>query len=490
MNKKQKILIGFILAILLIVIICLFNAFRFDSKQIKTKAVKPYFFDKLCINRLSKAIQFKTISPQDNHLIDTSEYLAFHAYLKESFPLINKQLNVKKINGLSLLYKWEGTDKNLKPILLMAHQDVVPVDLSSQKKWAFDPFSGKQSNGFVYGRGSLDVKSALIAHMEAVEFLIKSGYKPRRTIYLAYGHDEETGGHDGAKKIVEFLSKSGVKLDFVLDEGGSIVSEMIPGLTKPIALVGVAEKGYLSLELTVADAGGHSSMPPKETAIGVLSAALLKLEENPFPLKIGGAGTLLFDYLAPEMSFGARLAFGNRWLFAPFIKWKLGENNATRAILHTTTAATIFSSGNKENVLPTSARAIVNFRIIPGESISSVQQFVENIIHDKRVKIHKTNQFCYEPSLVSNPDSERFIQLQKTISSIFPNVLVAPFLAVGSTDSRHYQPLTNNIYRFVPFRFSKDDLPRVHGLNERISISTFYESINFYIHLIRNSSIE
>ncbi len=473
---------------LLIVLICLYNAFSLESKQIKPVVVKQFLLDKSCAERLSKAIQFRTVSPQDNQILDSTTFLAFHAFLKEAFPLLNKKLIAKNINGLSLLYKWEGTDKNLKPLLLMAHQDVVPIDSTSLKKWSFNPFSGAQSKGFIYGRGTLDVKSALLGQLEAIEFLLKRGYKPKRTIYLAYGHDEETGGHNGTKRIVDVLAKRGEKLEFVLDEGGSIVSEMVPGLSKPIALIGIAEKGYLSLELTVEDAGGHSSMPPKETAIGILSSAISKLEANPFPLKIGGAGTLLFDYLAPEMSFLARLTFGNRWLFAPLIKWKLGGNNATRAIMHTTTAATIFTSGNKENVLPTNAKAVVNFRIIPGESTSSVQDYIEKIINDNRVKIKKANEFGYNPTVVSNTESSSFIQLQKTILSIFPDVLVAPFLAVGSTDSRHYQPLTSNIYRFLPIRFAKEDLPRVHGINERISISAYHESINFYIQFIKNSS--
>jgi carboxypeptidase PM20D1 len=488
LTKNRKIILGLALSLIVIIALCLFNAFTLSSKQIRVVAAKHIIIDKSCGFRLSKAIQFKTISPSNNGLIDTSEFLGFHTFLKEAFPLVNKNLSLEKINDLSLLYRWEGTDKNLQPLLLMAHQDVVPIDSSSSKKWTFGPFSGTKSNGFIYGRGTLDVKSSLLGQLEAIEFLLKQGYSPKRTIYLAFGHDEETGGHHGAKKIVEHLAKRGEKLDFVLDEGGSIVSDMVPGITRPIALVGIAEKGYLSLELTVDDEGGHSSMPPRQTAIGILSSAITKLEANPFPFKIGGAGTQLFDYLAPEMNFGARLIFGNSFLFSPVIKWKLGQNNATRAILHTTLATTSFSSGDKDNVLPTRARSIVNFRIIPGESISSVQNYVEKVINDKRIKIRKASKFCFEPSVVSKTDSKQFLILQQTISSLFPDVLVAPFLAVGSTDSRHFQKLTKNIYRFVPIRFEKEDLPRVHGINERISVSAYHESINFYIHFLKNSS--
>jgi carboxypeptidase PM20D1 len=488
LTPKKILFLGLTLSLVILVAICLFNAFRLSSKQIKEYSAKHLILDKSCEDRLSKAIQFKTISPANNELIDTTEFLAFHNFLKEAFPLVDKNLKLEKINKLSLLYQWEGTDKNLPPLLLMAHQDVVPIDSTGSKKWTFGPFTGTKSKGYIYGRGTLDVKSSLLGQLEAIEFLIKQGYLPKRTIYLAYGHDEEAGGHEGAKKIVDYLLKRGKKLDFVLDEGGSIISEIVPGLTKPIALVGIAEKGYLSLELKVDDDGGHSSMPPKETAIGILSSALSKLEAKPFPYKIGGAGTQMFDYLAPEMNFLSRLIFGNTLLFSPLIKWKLGQNNATRAILHTTTAVTSFSSGEKENVLPTSARCVINFRIIPGESMSSVQNYVTNIINDKRIKITKASNFCFEPSVVSSTNSEQFIVLNKTISSLFPDVLVAPFLAVGSTDSRHYQALTKNIYRFVPIRFTKEDLPRVHGTNERISVKSFHESINFYIRFLKKSS--
>ena len=488
MLQKRKINLGILFLIIACILVCLVNTFRFRSKQMKIKQVKQFQFDISSDNNLSKAIRFKTITSQDEKQIDSLEFFKFHDFLSKAYPLVHEHLRLGKINGLSLLYKWDGTNKNLNPILLMSHQDVVPVEPSNFRKWDFEPFSGKEYNGFIYGRGTLDVKSGIISQLEAVEFLLKCGFKPQRTIYLAYGHDEEIGGQNGAKQIACFLSKHNVKIDFVLDEGGSIVSESIPGLSKPVALVGIAEKGYISLKLSVSEKGGHSSMPPKQTCIGVLSAGLAKIESNPFPNKLDGAGSLMFDYLAPEMGFKARLAFGNRWLFAPFIENKLNENNATRALLHTTSATTIISGGNKENVLPTKAMAIVNFRILPSESISSVQKYVSDVVNDKRIKISQINHFSDESSLVSNPNSKSFRLIQRTIASVFDGVLVAPYLVLGSTDARHYRKLTKNIYRFVPLRLAKNDLSRIHGMNERISIKNYHESINFYIHLIQNSA--
>jgi carboxypeptidase PM20D1 len=486
--SKKKIGVGILLFVTLIFLLCLVNAFRFQSKQIKVKQSKQYRFGDSSNFRLGEAIRFKTITTQESNRIDSIEFFKFHNFLTKSYPFVHRHLRLEKINGLSLLYKWEGTNNSLRPILLMSHQDVVPVEPSSFRNGQFEPFSGKASNGFIYGRGTLDVKTGIVSQLEAIEFLLKNGFKPQRTIYLAYGHDEEIGGHDGAKKIAALLLKQGEKLDFVLDEGGSIVSGSIPGLSKPVALVGIAEKGYVSLKLSVNSKGGHSSMPPKQTAIGVLSAALTKIEKNPFQKKLKGAGALLFEYLAPEMGFKARIAFSNQWLFAPLIENKLDLNNATRALLQTTSAETIISGGNKENVLPTEAKAIINLRILPGESITSVKQHVKEVINDKRVKISTSEHFVDEPSDISDPHSKSFRKLQSTISSCFHDVLVAPYLTLGSTDARHYGKLTKNIYRFVPFRLSKSDLSRIHGINERISIVNYHESINFYIHLIRNST--
>jgi carboxypeptidase PM20D1 len=485
--SKKKVGAGILLLMAVLITVCLINAFSFRSKQITVKQVKQYRFGDSSNFRLVEAIRFKTITSQNNH-IDSIEFFKFHDFLTKSYPFVHKHLRLNKMNGLALLYKWEGINHSLNPILLMSHQDVVPVEPSSFRKWEFEPFSGKASNGFIYGRGTLDVKTGIISQLEAIEFLLKNGFKPQRTIYLAYGHDEEVGGQDGAKKIADFLFKQGEKLDFVLDEGGSIVSGSIPGLSKPVALVGIAEKGYVSLKLSVNSKGGHSSMPPKETAIGILSAALTKIEKKPFQKKLKGAAALLFNYLAPEMGFKARLVFGNRWLFAPLIEKKLDLNNATRALLHTTSAGTIISGGNKENVLPFEVMAILNFRILPGESIASVQQYVKKVIDDKRVKISTTEHFVDEPSDISNPHSKSFRKVQSTISSCFHDVLVAPYLTLGSTDARHFGKLTKHIYRFVPFRLSKSDLSRIHGINERISIENYHESINFYIHMIRNST--
>lgn len=483
----KKILLIIFSASIIFAAILIFRTLSFKSKQIKTAVAEQYAVDASAVQRLSGAIKFETVSFQDSGKTDTAEFLAFHHYLKKSFPLIDSFLALKKINDYSLLYKWQGSNPALKPVLLMAHQDVVPVDPSTLTDWTFPPFEGAIKDSYIFGRGTLDIKSGITAQLEAAEYLLKQNFQPQRTIYFAYGHDEEIGGREGALQIAKYLESQNVELEYVLDEGGSIISGVVPGVTKPVAIIGIAEKGYVSLELKAEEEGGHSSMPPKQSAIGILSAAIAKLETHPFPVKMDGIGSALFDYIGPEMNFGMRLVFANRWLFNPLIESRLDGKNSTRASMRTTTAATIFKSGEKENVLPIKASAVVNFRIMPGDSIQGVIDYVKRVINDNRIKISTTSQFGDEPSFVSDTESESFKLIQKTTSEIFPDVLVAPYLVLGATDSKHYKNLTKNIFRFEPTRLDDADLKRIHGTDERISVESYKETIRFYIKLIKNS---
>ncbi len=491
----KKALLILLAILLLLAAVLLFNTFSFHSKQIKVEAVPLYKTDDAVIQRLSQAIQFKTVSYQDSGKMDTSAFNGLHRFLKQSFPLIDSLLTLEKINTYSLLYKWQGSNPELKPILLMAHQDVVPVDPLTLPGWEHPPFEGvvkdarlPDGQGFVFGRGALDIKSGIMGEMEAVEYLLREGFKPKRTVYLAYGHDEEIGGRQGALQIANHLQQQNVELEYVLDEGGSIISGIVPGIEKPVAIIGIAEKGYVSLELSVEEEGGHSSMPPKQSAIGILTAAITKLETHPFPTKMDGPGAVMFDYVGPEMAFGMRLVFANRWLFGPVIESQLDKKNSTRATMHTTTAATIFNSGEKENVLPIKAKAVVNFRIMPGDSAQGVIDYVKRVINDERIKLTTTSQEPDEPSGVSDLSSSAFGVIHKTTAEIFPDVLVAPYLVLGATDSKHYKNITKNIFRFEPTRLDDADLKRIHGTDERISVESYKETISFYIQLIKNSN--
>jgi len=263
----------------------------------------------------------------------------------------------------------------------------------------------------------------------------------------------------------------------------------VSGIFKPVALVGIAEKGYVSIELTVEGVGGHSSMPPLQTAVGILSTAIHKLEQNQFPARLEGATGQMFDYLAPEMPFGMRMLFANLWLFGGLVESQLAASPAANATIRTTTAATMFEGSIKDNVLPTNARAVVNFRILNGDSIPSVIEHVRRTIDDLRVQINPVGQLASDPSPVSTLNSPNFDVLQRTIRQVFPEVLVAPGQFVAATDSRHYAELSRDIYRFCPIWAGPGDLDGIHGTNERISIENYEQIVRFYIQLIHNSAL-
>jgi carboxypeptidase PM20D1 len=316
--------------------------------------------------------------------------------------------------------------------------------------------------------------------------LLGEGFAPRRTVYLAFGHDEEVGGMNGALAIAETLESRGVEFEYVLDEGG-IITDALPMVEPPVALIGIAEKGFTSLELSVRTEGGHSSMPPPQTAVGILSAAVDRLQKNPFPAGIQGAAADMFDYLMPEMPFGQRFFLANGWLFGPFIERKIAATPDGNAMMRTTTAPTIFHAGVKENVLPSSAKAVVNFRIRPGETVETVIEYVRSTIGDPRIEITPLT-FRSDPSPVSDTESESFATLHRTIRQVFPDVIVAPYLVMGGTDSRYFSSLSPNVYRFGPFEITSDDLGRFHATDERLAVEACGDMVRFYVQLLRNSA--
>jgi carboxypeptidase PM20D1 len=485
----KKISLVLALVVVVLVSVLLINTFRFKSKQVQVEPIQAVSVDPdLVAQRLSQAIRFHTISYQDTTQTRAEEFLGLHKYLEQTFPRTHATLTRELVGNYSLLYAWKGRNETLKPILLMAHQDVVPVEPETLAKWEQPPFEGRIAGGYIWGRGALDDKASLLASMEAVEMLLGQGFQPERTIYLAFGHDEEVGGGAGATKIAESLRSKNVELEYVLDEGLAITEGILPDIIKPVALIGVAEKGSVSLELTVEVAGGHSSAPPPHTAIGILSMAINRLEEHQMPASIEGVPRQMFEYVGPEMPFGRKLVMANLWLFKPLVERKLSAAPSTNAGIRTTTAATIIEGGLKENVLPSTARAVVNFRILPGDSIERVMSHVSETINDPRIKVSRFGPFASEPSPASSVNAMGYQIIEKTIRQLFPEVLVAPALVIGGTDSRHYVKSTSNIYRFAALRIGPDDLRKIHGINERVSVADYAGCVKFYYHLIKNSA--
>ena len=483
----KRILTLLALGALAVIAVLLIRTLRFSSKQIQVQAVAPVALDRQALaTRLAQALQFQTISHQDPAQLDREQFLGLHRYLADQFPLVHARLKRETVGDFSLLYTWEGSEPTRKPVLLLAHMDVVPVEPGTEDKWNYPPFAGRIAEGFIWGRGSVDDKGSVFAILEAVETLLRGGFQPRAPVLLAFGHDEEIGGEHGAQQIVVLLQSRGIQPEYVLDEGGAIIQGMVPGIAVPVAAIGIAEKGSVSVELIVRAAGGHSSSPPPHTAVGIVSAAVHRVEDNQMPVQLHGATLRLFEAVGPEMPFANRLALANLWLFGALVERQLVSTPATNATVRTTTAATMIEGGVKENVLPTNARAVINFRILPGDSIDSVVEHVRRVVNDAQVET-RTLPGAREPTTDSPVDAPGFIVLARTIREVFPGALVAPYLTIGGTDARSYEPLTKNIYRFTPTIAEPSDLVRIHGTNERMSVDNFEHAVQFFVQLLKNS---
>jgi len=436
---------------------------------------------------LAAALRLETISHEDPAQFRGEPFLALHRMLEAAYPQAHARLAREVVADYSLLYTWRGSDPKLAPMLLTAHLDVVPVTPEALPDWDHPPFAGEIADGFVWGRGAIDDKGSLIALFEAVEQLVASGFAPRRTIYLAFGHDEEVGGGRGAAAISELLRSRDVKLWLSLDEGLAVISDT-GGIVGSAALIGVAEKGFLTLELTAREPGGHSSTPPPETAIGRLARAIQRLEENPLPARIDGVAAQMFDALAPQLPFERRLAIRNRGWLAPLLEWALARDPATNALIRTTTAVTMVRGGVKENVLPQSATATVNFRLLPGDSVDEVIAHVREVLGDDAIEIAKRT--ADEASDVAPTDGAQFAALKGALAEVDPSLPVAPALVLGGTDTKWYGRLSDASYRFVPFHFDSSDLRRAHGTDERLSLDNLRWGVRFYGALIRHAAGE
>lgn len=455
----------------------------------QTEPVKSGLDARALAERLAKAVQYQTVSYEDKTGLQKEQFLGFQHFLEASFPEFHKATTREVIGDYSLLYTWKGKDNRKQPILLAAHTDVVPAENEPGSAWTNPPFEGRIADGFIWGRGTLDDKMTVMGILEAAEKMIGENYAPDQTIYIAFGHDEEIGGRHGAAKIAALLESRGVKLDYVLDEGLTITEGMVANISKPVALIGIAEKGCLSVELSVQSGGGHSMMPPRETAIGILSTAIARIEKKQFPKRLEVPVRKMFESLAPEMPFGMRMVFSNLWLFEGIVKQTLAAAPRTNALVRTTTAPTIFHAGIKENVLATQARAVVNFRLLPGDSIDQVLRTIRDVVHDSRVNIAVVERLKSEPSSIADTESAGYKSVEQAIYKVFPDVIVVPGLVIAATDSRHYSALTTNILHFSPIRLQSDDLRRIHGKDERISMEDYENVVRFYIQLLGSGRV-
>ena len=442
--------------------------------------------------RLGEAVRFRTISWQEGAApadVEASRQalVSFRDWIAATYPAFSAQASREIVSDYSLLYTWKGSDSTLAPYLLMSHMDVVPVAPGSEPDWTHPPFAGDIAEGYVWGRGTIDTKAGIIGQLEAAEALAREGFRPKRTVMFAFGHDEETGGQ-GNTRIAAMLAERGVQLEFVDDEGGVIATGAVPGIEGPVAVVGVAEKGYLTLQLTAHSPGGHSSLPLPiaETAIGRLARAMGNIERSPFEGKIDGVSHEFLQQLMPYMSFGQRVAIANLWLLEPVVVKSMSAAPASAAILRTTIAPTIVQGGVKENVLPPSATLTINFRVHPRDSTQSVLDHIHHAVGDPQVDISVIG-VRREASAVSDMQGPQFALIRRTLESVKPGVIVAPNLLSAATDARHYEALTRNVFRMVPAELSADELKGFHGTNERVPVSSLLLIARYYRELIRGA---
>lgn len=474
----KKLLKYLVFALLGLIGTLLFNTFTYKSKQTKVTEIAIPELPASALSHFQDAIKFKTISFSYDQAPDSVEFTGFRKFLERTYPLTHQKLNVERIS-YSLLYHWKGKNASLKPVILMAHQDVVPIEPATKNMWTVDPFAGVVKDGFIWGRGTTDDKINLISILESTEKLLLNGFTPERDIYLIFGHDEEVAGRNGAVPIANLLVKRGVQAEFILDEGGMVTQGKLPGISNA-ALIATAEKGYMSVEMEVNINGGHSSYPAEETALDVLLKAVRNIRENQMPIKITEATQDFFDNIGPEMPFLQKMVFANQWLTKPILINSFNKDPKTAAMLHTTTVPTMMNVGIKDNVIPTVAKATVNFRILPGESSDEVLKHVSKVINDKRVII-KTIGTVSEPSNVTDDKSYGFQHVATTAKQNFGGTTTTPFLLIGATDSRHFVKVSKDIIKFSPMI----DPIGFHAIDERVSLESYRRSLSFFENLIR-----
>ncbi|MBR5234128.1 MAG: M20 family peptidase [Clostridia bacterium] len=451
---------------------------------------EPYPAERVDLERYSKnlsdAIKIKTISNVDESKVDWAAFDELHALFEERYPLIHKTLKKEVVGKASLLYTWEGKNPELDPIALLGHQDVVPVSAGTEQDWEHEPFSGDVADGYIWGRGAVDMKNHVVGVLEAVETLLEDGFVPERTVLLCFGHNEEVvaSPDNGAKKISALLESRGVRLDSVLDEGGAILPIKVPGIIdKNLAGIGIAEKGYCDYRISLTAKGGHSSTPPNHTALGKMADVIKDIENNQFKSEITSIVDGLLDKVGRNTSFLARNLLCNAKYLKPVLKVVMSNIPQAASFVRTTTAVTMAEGSPQANVLPQKASVAVNFRVMPGQTIADVKTHLQKVIKNKNVEIELIG--GQEPSNISPTDSRAFKAIEEICFRMNNKNVAAPYLVMGGTDARNYQNICDNVYRYSPFMLDPKLLGTMHGTNERIEIASFEDGLAFFKRYIK-----
>jgi len=424
-------------------------------------------------------IRCKTVSYDDESLIDWAEYEKFHALLQERFPRIHAACSLTKLGKTGLLYRLPGKSSE-KPSVCMAHYDVVPVE---EDGWTKPPFAGLVEDGLLWGRGTLDTKGTLCGVMEALEAMLGEGYVPENDLYLSFAGDEETSG-DSCPAIVDWFEENGITPAIVVDEGGAVVDNVFPGVPGQCAVVGIAEKGMLNLEFTMTSGGGHASTPPPHTVPGYLAKAITRIEKKPFPCQLTKPVAEMFDTLGRHSTFLYRMIFANLWCFLPVLdlicKQGGGELNA---LMRTTVAVTKMEGSQAFNVLPPKASFCTNSRLLGTDTMESAAEYLRGIIKDERIDVKIVSGM--NPSRCSVTEGAGWEKLSVAIRQTWPEALVSPYLMLACSDSRHYGRISDKVYRFSAMHLSKEERGMIHGNDERVPVETLLTTVKFYTRLLR-----
>jgi len=507
MKKLIFIIVGIILLLLIIVLIKTFT-YPFKKVNANTSSGWKMIKNDSAIQRLSGGLKIPSVSSGELGEFNYSPFDTIKEYLKASYPLIYQNTEFVEVNTYGLVFRLKGSNPSLDPILFLSHTDVVPPGDAEVKdksenifrpddkplpavsevseEWDFGPFSGAVANGRIYGRGSIDMKGMLFSLLESMNNLIKTKHIPQRDIYLAFGFDEEVGGQQGAVKIAEYFKNKSIEFDAVYDEGGLILEKgSVTGINSDVAVIGCAEKGFLSVKVKVKGLGGHSSMPPTESAIGKAAIIMQRLENDQMKPVMTPLINQFFTNVGGSMPFVNRMAIANQWLLKPVLLSQLTKNNSTNALVRTTTALTMMKGSDAPNVLSPEVEFVVNFRLLPGNTVKDVKQHITEATKGFDVEIEEIDT-VKEASAVSPTNTKAFKLIESAIKEIHPSAIATPYLTVGATDAYKYQIVGKNIYRFMPIKINNAEKQSIHSTNEYLSIENYMKMIHYFEYIMRN----
>lgn len=431
------------------------------------------------VDHLAQMVRIPTVSNADPARFDEAQFAAFRALLPKLYPNVFAVCGCEQLDHTELLLHWPGKS-SAAPVILMAHYDVVPVE---ETRWQHPPFCGEVFDGELWGRGTLDTKITLMGILESAERLIKEGFVPQNDLYFAFAGDEEVNG-TGAPAAVEVLKERGIHPAMVLDEGGAVVEGVFPGVTRPMAVVGIGEKGMADIQIIAHSEGGHASHPPRHSAVGILSRAVVACEDHPFPAKLTTPVREMLRTVGPYAPFGLRMIFANLWCFGGLfcaLAGKLGGE--LNAMMRTTMAFTMARGSKQANVMPNEASATVNLRLINTTTVEQAADHLRRVIGDPSVEVrvlHGTNASPY-----ADLSSAEWKTLSKAVSETWPEAIVTPYLMIACSDSRHFSAICQNVFKFSAMALSTEQRGLIHNDNERVALETVGKTVEFFTRLIQ-----